>query len=158
MENGATEIDDQYLKDEKGNPYKLVRLASEVREKRIVETILALKNISGGAMQTNNMGDVTPKFIILATLNSGNHPFSHIASSSGRDNDIVELNIDALREVLNDYKNNIQGDVFIGRRTGFLDEKADALKTLESEFSNIKVLTINDAIDNYTEQLKKQIR
>lgn len=157
LENGARETEDKFLKDEKGNAYKLVRLADDVRKKRVSETILALKYISGGAMQTNNMGDVTPKFIVLATLNSGNHPFSHIASASGKDNDIVDLNIGALKEVLSDYKENIQGTVFIGRRNGFLDEKATGLKALESEFPNVKVLSINEAIDRYTEQLKTQL-
>ncbi|OJX87798.1 MAG: type I-B CRISPR-associated protein Cas7/Cst2/DevR [Paludibacter sp. 47-17] len=157
LENGAREVDDNFLKDEKGNPYKLVRLENSVRQKRIVETIQSLKFISGGAMQTNNMGDVTPKFIILATLNSGNHPFSHIASASGKDNDIVDLNIDALTEILSDYRNNIEGTVFIGRRSGFLDEKANSLKALETTFSNVKVLSINEAIDQYTEQLKIQL-
>ena len=103
------------------------------------------------------MGDVTPKFIVLATLNSGNHPFSHIASANGKDGDIVDLNIEALKEVLNDYKDNFQGTVFIGRRSGFLDEKANALKALENEFNNLKIVTINEAIDQYTEQLKKQL-
>ncbi|MDD2412649.1 MAG: type I-B CRISPR-associated protein Cas7/Cst2/DevR [Bacteroidales bacterium] len=157
IENGASEIDDKFMKDAKGNPYKLVRLADNIRHKRITETIQALKNISGGAMQTNNMGDVTPKFIILATLNSGNHPFSHIASAIGKDNDLVDLNIDALKEVLSDYKDNIQGTVFIGRRSGFLDEKANSLKALEGEFANVKIASINEAIDQYTEQLKKQL-
>jgi CRISPR-associated protein Cst2 len=157
LENGASEIEDPFLKDENGNPYKLIRLAPAIRERRIIETIQALKNISGGAMQTNNMGDVTPKFIVLATLNSGNHPFSHIVSTSGKDGDIVELNIDALKEVLRDYQNNIQGSVFVGRRTGFFDDKADALKTLEREFPDVKILTINEAIDQYAEQLKKQL-
>lgn len=157
LEKGANEVDDKFLKDEKGNPYKLVQLADTIRHKRITETIQALKNISGGAMQTNNMGDVTPKFIVLATLNSGNHPFSHIASANGKDGDIVDLNIEALKEVLNDYKDNFQGTVFIGRRSGFLDEKANALKALKNEFNNLKIVTINEAIDQYTEQLKKQL-
>lgn len=157
LENGASEVDDKFLKDEKGNPYKLVRLENGVRHKRIVDTVQALKYISGGAMQTNNMGDVTPKFIVLATLNSGNHPFSHIASSSGKDNEIVDLNIEALSEILTDYKENIQGTVFIGRRSGFLDEKANSLKALEIEFPYVKVFSINEAIDKYTEQLKTQL-
>lgn len=157
LENKATEIDDAYMKDEKGNPYKLVRLEKGIRQKRVTETILALKNISGGAMQTSNLGDVTPKFIVLATFNSGNHPFSHIVSASGKDNDIVNLNIDSLKEVLMDYSNNIQGTVFIGRRSGFMDEKFNELASLEHEFKNIRVLTINEAIDQYTEQLKTQI-
>ena len=157
LENGANEIDDKYVKDDKGNPHKLVRLAAHTREKRITETLLALKTISGGAMQTNNMGDVTPKFIVLATLNSGNHPFSHIASASGKDNDVVDLNIESLKEVLQDYSSNIKGTVFIGRRSGFFDHKSDALKALETEFSNVKILSVNEAIDQYTEQLKTQL-
>ncbi|MEG1485105.1 MAG: type I-B CRISPR-associated protein Cas7/Cst2/DevR [Bacteroidales bacterium] len=157
LSNGAEEIDDHFIKDATGKPYKLVRLNREIREKRIVDTISALKNISGGAMQTNNMGDVTPKFIILATMNSGNHPFSHIANASGKDDDIVDLDVDALREVLNDYKSNFIGTIFIGRRTGFMNEKGSELKKLESEFSNVKVCTINEAIDSYTEQIKMQL-
>lgn len=157
IENGATEVDDKYLKDEKGNPYKLVRLAKPERAKRAGETIQALKYISGGAMQTNNMGDVTPKFIILATLNTGNHPFSHIVNANGKDGDIIDLNVDALKEVLSDYKENIVGNVYIGRRSGFLDEKSAALKSIEAEYDNIKVLSINEAINQYTEQLKKQL-
>jgi CRISPR-associated protein Cst2 len=157
LENGAIEIDDQFLRDEKGNAYRLVRLPENVRKKRISETILALKNISGGAMQTNNMGDVTPKFIILSTLNSGNHPFSHIASANGKENDIVDLNINALREVLRDYKDNIIGSVFIGRRSGFMDDKTNALQELEKEFPNVKVLSVNESIEQYTEQLKTQL-
>lgn len=157
LENGADLVDDKFLKDEKGNPYKLVRIEKKNRVKRIVETIQALKYITGGAMQTNNMGDVTPKFIILATLNSGNHPFSHIASAYGKDNDIVDLNIEALSEVLSDYKDNIVGTVYIGRRSGFLDEKDIALKSLESAFPNVKIVSINEAIDQYIVQLKTQL-
>lgn len=157
LDAGALEIDDPFVKNEKGVPCKLVRLMPDTRVKRVVETIQALKNISGGAMQTNNMGDVTPKFVVLATLNSGNHPFSHIVKAEGRDNDIVELNVDALREVLRDYQDNIQGTVFIGKRMGFLDQKNEALKALEGEFAFVKVVTINEAIDQYTEQLKNQL-
>jgi CRISPR-associated protein Cas7/Cst2/DevR, subtype I-B/TNEAP len=157
LESGATEVDDPFVKDEKGNPHKLVRLTKEVRQKRISETILALKNISGGAMQTSNMGDVTPKFIVLATMNSGNHPFSHISSASGKDGDVVDLNIDALKEVITDYKDNFIGTIFIGKRTGFMDEKNAKLKELESLFPNVEVLSVNEAIDKYSEQLKQLV-
>ena len=157
LEQGAAEVDDPFVKDEKGNPHKLVRLTKEVRQKRISETILALKNISGGAMQTSNMGDVTPKFIVLATMNSGNHPFSHISSASGKDGEVVDLNIDALKEVITDYKDNFIGTIFIGKRTGFMDEKNAKLKELESLFSNVEVLSVNEAIDKYVEQLKQLV-
>ncbi len=108
-------------------------------------------------MQTNNMADVTPKFIILATMSSGNHPFSHVATSEGLKGETALLNIDGLKEVLIDYKEQFKGTVFIGKRSGFMDEYNDDLKTLESEFDNVKVLSINQAIDQYCEQVKTQM-
>jgi CRISPR-associated protein Cst2 len=158
LKNGAVEIDDPFVRDKKGDPCKLVRLSSEVRAKRAVETILALKNISGGAMQTSNMGDVTPKFIVLATLNSGNHPFSHIVSAKGKDEKVVELSTEALADVLKDYRKNIRGKVFIGRRIGFLDEKAAAIDDLKKEFPDmLEVGSVNEAIDGYAEQMRGQL-
>lgn len=160
LKNGATEVEDSYLKDSKGKSQKLVRLSEEIRTKRIEDAIKALKSISGGAMQTNNMSDVTPKFIVLATTNTGNHPFSHIASSEGINNEKAYLNIEAIKEVLKDYKDQFIGDVFIGRRSGFLDElggKLDELKSLGEGYPKVQIGTINETIDNYCEQLKTQI-
>lgn len=153
----ATEINDPFIKDKNGDAKKLVQLPQSIRVQRITETISALKTISGGAMQTNNMADVTPKFIVLTSMNSGNHPFSHIAKSEGMNNDKVLLNIEGIKEVLNDYKDQFQGTVFIGKRSGFMDEYNDELKALETAFPNVKVLTVNQAIDQYCEQVKTQI-
>lgn len=159
IKNGAEEIDDPYILDGKGNPKKLVRLEKDIREKRIFDTIQALKTISGGAMQTNNMGDVTPKFIILATANTGNHPFSHIVGSKGQRDDEVVFNFEGLVEVLKDYKETFDGSVFIGRRSGFMDEIASQLDSLETltDIPVVKVLSVNEAIDKYCEQMKSQI-
>jgi CRISPR-associated protein Cst2 len=151
------EIDDPFIKTKSGEPQKLVQLARPVRMERIINTIGALKIISGGAMQTNNMADVTPKFIVLATMTSGNHPFSHIVKNDGVRSEAVILNIDGLREVLIDYKDQFQGTIFIGKRSGFMDEYTGELKSLESEFANVKLLSVNQAIDNYCKQLEEQI-
>ncbi|GAB6008897.1 type I-B CRISPR-associated protein Cas7/Cst2/DevR [Dysgonomonas reticulitermitis] len=155
---GVTKIDDPFVKDKNGTQ-QLIQLPKSSREQRIVDTISALKTISGGAMQTNNMADVTPKFIVLATMSSGNHPFSHIVKSEivSSKNEKAVLNIEGLKEVLNDYKDQFKGIIFIGKRSGFLDEYNSELKQLETEFSNVKVLTINQAIDQYCEQVKTQI-
>lgn len=160
LSNGALEVEDNYVKDSKGNAQKLIRLSPETRIKRIADTLQALKTISGGAMQTNNMSDVTPKFIVLATTTTGNHPFSHVASSEGINSDKVYLNIEGIKEVLKDYKSQIEGNVFIGRRSGFLDDDASALKELESlgeGYPTVKIGSINETIDSYCEQLKKQL-
>lgn len=159
LSNGATKMNDPFVKDKAGNPAELVRLDKPVREQRITDTLKALKTISGGAMQTNNMADVTPKFIVLATMSSGNHPFSHIVKSEAinRSNDRALLNVDGLREVLNDYREQFQGTIFIGKRSGFMDEYNDELAKLEKEFENVKLLTVNQAIDQYCEQVKNQL-
>lgn len=152
--NGAIEVDDPFITKQ-----KLIQLPQSVRVTRATDTVMALKNISGGAMQTNNMGDVTPKFIVLATTNTGNHPFSHIVKSRGDRDEIAVLNIDGLEEVLNEYKDNFIGKVFIGKRSGFFDDENDALEKLQANFKDIVVLgTVNEAIDKYCEQLKEQIQ
>ncbi|GAB6123234.1 type I-B CRISPR-associated protein Cas7/Cst2/DevR [Dysgonomonas termitidis] len=155
--DGVQKIQDPFVKDKNKQPENLIRLSKQIREKRVVDTICALKFISGGAMQTSNMGDVTPKFIVLATTTTGNHPFSHIVKSDPINNTQTILNIEGLKEVLNDYKDQFKGIIFIGKRSGFLDEYNSELKQLEAEFSNVKVLTINQAIDQYCEQVKTQI-
>ncbi|OQP59772.1 type I-B CRISPR-associated protein Cas7/Cst2/DevR [Niastella populi] len=160
LSNGAREIDDPFVKDVDGNAKKLVQLLPDVRKQRIKDTIQALKTISGGAMQTNNMGDVTPKFIVLATMTTGNHPFSHIAASNGVNNEKTYLNIEGIKEVLKDYKEQFQGAIFIGRRSGFMDEYAEELKSLEAQadgYPKVQIGSINETIDNYCKQLEDQI-
>jgi CRISPR-associated protein Cst2 len=159
LESGAMQIDDPYVLGKDGNPKKMVRLAKGVRQSRAFDTIQALKNISGGAMQTNNMGDVTPKLIILATTSTGNHPFSHIVSSKGQFDEEVVFNFDGLVEVLKDYKDTFDGKIFIGRRSGFMDDIDSKLRSLEEMegIPSVKVLSTNEAIDQYCEQMKSQI-
>jgi CRISPR-associated protein Cst2 len=156
-DKGGKEINDPFVKTKSGEPQKLVQLAKDIRIQRVVDTVAALKTISGGAMQTNNMGDVTPTFIILSTMACGNHPFSHVAKSEGQRGEIALLNIEGLKEILNDYKEQFKGNIFIGKRSGFLDEYNDELKALEAEFKNVKVLSVNQAIDQYCEQVKTQM-
>lgn len=152
-EKGAVEISDEYVPNQ-----KLIQLPSEVRIKRAQDTIQALKYISGGAMQTNNLGDVTPKFIILATTTTGNHPFSHVVKSRGERDEAVVLNISGLKEVLIEYKDIFVGKVFIGKRNGFFDDDEQDLKALQEEFNTLlEYGPVNEIIDNYCVQLKKQM-
>ena len=150
----AKEIDDDFIEGR-----KLIRLPYEKRVKRATETIKALKTIAGGAMQTSNMGDVTPKFIILATTNTGNHPFSHVVTSSGEREEFVVFNDAALREVLNEYKDTFKGKVFIGRRSGFFDDYDEKIRKIEADFGDlVKYGSVNAMIDAYCEQLKEQMK
>ena len=149
----CSEIEDTFYKEK-----KLIQMPAEIRRQRCVDTIKALKTISGGAMQTNNMGDVTPKFIILATTTTGNHPFSHVATTEGIKDEVAKLNVTAIKEVINEYKDTFVGKIFIGKRSGFFDEYNDDLKQLAEKYKDLIVLApVNNAIDEYCEQLSKQI-
>lgn len=69
------------------------------------------------------------------------------------------LNVTGLREVLNEYKDNFIGKVFIGRRSGFFDDYDKELKELADDYKDrIEYLPVNAAIDKFSEQLKFQIR
>ena len=150
----ATEIDDKFVAGK-----KLIRLPYGIRVKRATNTITALKTIAGGAMQTTNMGDVTPKFIILATTKTGNHPFSHVVISSGEWDEIAVFCGTALREVLNEYKDTFVGKVFIGRRAGFFDDYDEDLNAIQKEYEDlVEYGAVNTMIDAYCEQLKEQLK
>lgn len=175
LENGCTEVDDPFVLNRKGLPHKLVRMPKEDIAQRTIDVIQALRVISGGAMQTNNMADVTPKFIILALMQTGNHPFGHTLSTnkgapkeeSENENSVgnqaieqVVFSTDAIKEVLKDYKDQIKGTVFIGVRSGFLTEHTNAIKELENlgaRYPAVSTGSIGEALDGFCEQLKATI-
>ncbi len=152
---GAEEIADETLKDTKGDSMKMMRLPKEVRLKRVNETLKALKTLSGGAMQTSNYADVTPKFIVLATLQSGNHPFNHIVSSAGMYGNEMKFDAEALAEVLRDYADQITGNVYVGHRKGFMNDAFADLKRLEKEFPDLKIGSVGEAIEGYCKELEQ---
>lgn len=135
---------------------KTAVLPLETRRKRAADTVSILPYLAGGANQTLNLTDVAPKFIILTVLRGGNHLFMNVVKDE-RGN--VSIHIDALKEVLNVYKDRLLTDVFIGRRTGFLDEQADALTQLASQSNNdlptIHVLELNETVERFCEAMSQ---
>ena len=86
-------------------------LPEDEKKTRIIQTISALKYLNGGAMQTLHHTDVTPKMIILAVLNGGNNIFMDVFPHRRYDEGLI--NLDALSEVLTDYKAGSFHPVFI---------------------------------------------
>lgn len=150
---GAEEIDDPYAKGRTGEPLKLYRLPKEVRRKRVADVLLALETLNGGAMQTSNMADVAPKLVVLATLNSGNHPFSHLAKD-----DLGKpcFSIAALKEVVRDYGERFIGTICIGRRMGFMDELDQELSEYAKE-EKIYYGPVNQALREYVARLETEL-
>ncbi|MDY6854942.1 MAG: type I-B CRISPR-associated protein Cas7/Cst2/DevR [Thermodesulfobacteriota bacterium] len=153
IEKGAEEIEDPFTKDKEQKPLKLYRLPKPERLKRVKDTILALEILNGGAMQTSNMGDVTPKLLVLTTLNSGNHLFSHLAKD---DLGKPVFSIDALKQVVNDYNDRIVGKVYIGRRKGFMDELEDNLQEY-GQNDGIFYGSVSEAIRAYVKGVENEV-
>ena len=100
--------------------------------RRCQQTLEALPILSGGAKLTSHLTDVTPKLIILSVLEGGNHPFMNLMVER---NEVGELSIDALRQVIDDYADRFCDAIYIGRRSGFMDELHDDLCKLADDTS-----------------------
>lgn len=142
--NDCKTLEDKFTLAKDGSKEKLIRIAGETRKKRITETIKALKYISGGAMQTNNMVDITPKFIVLAKTKYGNHPFSHIVFADPIRKEQSIFDVKKFVDTVNDNAEEFDGDIYIGRRDGFWEEYDEVLKTIDSDY----VKDSNDASNN----------
>ena len=94
-------------------------LPKEIRLRRCQQTLEALPILSGGAKLTSHLTDVTPKLIILTVLDGGNHPFMNVMVEQ---NEVGALSLDALHQVIQDYADRLCDAIYIGRRSGFMDE------------------------------------
>ena len=107
-------------------------LPKEIRVRRCRQTLEALPFLSGGAKLTSHLTDVTPKLIVLSVLEGGNHPFMNLMIE---EEGIGKLSITALRQIIEDYKDRFCDAIYIGRRSGFMDDLDDKLIELTSDDS-----------------------
>ncbi|MCD6094405.1 type I-B CRISPR-associated protein Cas7/Cst2/DevR [bacterium] len=134
------------------------KMPVDIRKRRIKDIILALPYLSGGAKLTEHLTDVSPKFLILTVIEGGNHLFMNVADENG-------INFDALSQVIEDYKDIILSDIYIGKREGFLDEMNKELsefakKKWEYNGKNIQVKqnSINTTVVEFTKILDDFIK
>jgi CRISPR-associated protein Cst2 len=135
----------------------VVELPEDIRLKRIKDCLRVLPYLFGGAKQTLHLTDVTPKFLVLGIIKGGNHPFMNIGKN---DDGVPKIDFEALKEALHDYKDEFIGDIYIGKRKGFMDNMEDGLKNFvnkingDSKFGHkIHNTTINEAVDMFVNQI-----
>ena len=129
-------------------------LPKEIRVRRCQQTLEALPILSGGAKLTSHLTDVTPKLIILSVLDGGNHPFMNLIVER---NGVGELSIDALREVMDDYKDRFCDVIYIGRRSGFMDALDEDLSVLADDHSEVVYDSPNKVINQLAQKLDRHI-
>ncbi|MCC7550414.1 MAG: type I-B CRISPR-associated protein Cas7/Cst2/DevR [Methanobacterium sp.] len=125
-------------------------MPEEIRIKRAKDVIKALPYLQGGAKLTSHLTDVSPKFLIIAAIDGGNHIFMNIAKE---ENGEAVIDIKALKEVLNEYEESLLSDIYIGLRKGFMDELEQPLAKLSEENSKIHVGTIKEATDQFSNKI-----
>lgn len=125
-------------------------MSQDVRTRRARDVIKALPYLQGGAKLTSHLTDVSPKFIVLVAIDGGNHIFMNIAKE---DEGEAVIDIEALKEVIDEYGDSLLTDVYIGRRKGFMDELGEPLKKLAGENNKIHVGTIKEAVDQFSDKI-----
>ena len=141
-EKGLTHEDDYWMLD------------SETRSKRAQDIINALPYLSGGAKNTSHLTDVTPKILVLAAIDGGNHIFMNIVRE---ENGETIFDIGALDEVINEYSDILKTDVYIGLRSGFLKDIQDIIIEYAQNKENVHVGTIKEMTDKFSEEIPKLI-
>ena len=136
-------------KDEK-SPWVLPK---ETRIRRCQQTLEALPILSGGAKLTSHLTDVTPKLIILSVLDGGNHPFMNVMVE---EDGVGKLSLTALCQVIEDYTDRLCDAIYIGRRSGFMDELDDDLRGLADD-TNLPCEVIYDSPSKVITQLSQKL-
>lgn len=132
-----------------------VSLPKEIRLKRSRETISSLQFISGGAKQSSHLTDVTPKLIMLACIDGGNHPFMNLVREKDKD---VYFDFEAFKQTVKDYAESFLTDIFVGHNQGFLSELSLDFDKLTSEgVAGVKVRyqSVGDSIESFTKEMDK---
>ena len=107
------------------------RLPQQERAKRVASLTRALGELEGGAKLTLHYTDVTPSVILAAVTRSGNHPFYRLVRPDGQGQ--PEIMLDALKEILRVYSDQILSDVFVGWAKGYLDGQRQAVEAMTED-------------------------
>jgi CRISPR-associated protein Cst2 len=109
---------------------KSYRLNRNERIQRVKALFDGLSHLEGGAKQTLHYTDVSPALVILAVTKGGNHIFGHVIGSNSKG--IPEIKQDALSEVLQVFKGEIQSAIYVGWVKGYLDDERSKFESFAS--------------------------
>jgi CRISPR-associated protein Cst2 len=107
-----------------GNKFKryVLKNAETIRKEHAAGLFKGLAFLRGGAKQSAFGSDVSPKVLILAGMESANPIFNNLFVGTGEK---PALNIEALQQLANDYKEKLATPIYIGIRTGYLQNEED---------------------------------
>ncbi len=166
QKTGYLNLDQERVKEaeEKGLEHlekeRAYRLPIDERVRRVSALFEGLAHLDGGAKQAIHYTDVSPDLVFLAVTRGGNHIFGHVVDADARHRPVVK--IEAVKEVIEVFGDDILSDVFVGWTQGYLDEERKRFEKALSEggplasFSDtIKVLHPRNAFMKMAESLKE---
>lgn len=121
MKNLSEKLIAEYEEKAKKDGDDTYLLPPDEKERRIAKLIYALTNISGGAMQTGHLTDITPKIIMLVVMKGGNNIFMSVLprKCENTENGCILVDEKALYQQLEDYSHTFSTPVYIGQLHGF---------------------------------------
>lgn len=135
----------------------IISLSKEEKFRRIEVTLRGIQYLNSTARQTNNLEDLTSKFIILGEYRIGNNLFNNIFRDG-------TLDMDYLKEAIFENEDFRLSKIYIGIRSGFMPGLKELLvqmaKELETDLGKEDVFfigTVKDAVDNYLDDLKETL-
>jgi CRISPR-associated protein Cst2 len=130
--SGFRNLDDVRIEIAKANSLdpleneKAYRLPKDQRLKRITTLFEGMAHLEGGAKQSIHYTDVAPVVVILAATKGGNHIFGHVIGANSKG--LPELNLEALKESMRVFKDEILSDIYIGWVKGYEDEERSRIE------------------------------
>ncbi|WP_202320531.1 type I-B CRISPR-associated protein Cas7/Cst2/DevR [Archaeoglobus neptunius] len=130
-------------------------LPNELRKKRSAETIKAIRYLSGGAKQTQFHTDITPKFVLLMSIDAGINPF--ISDIVFEDRGEVKFDTEALANRLADLKDILPTKkLYVGCDDGFIrnlgwdvNKMSETLQNAEIE---VEFGSVGEAIEKFVKE------
>lgn len=124
----------------------ILKDAAAKRKEHSSGLLKGLAYLRGGAKQSAFGADVSPKVLILAGMESANPVFNNLFIGTG---ERPILNIDALKEIADDYKTKLATPIYIGIREGYLQNEEE-VKTIGEEFVvKSPIGAVNEFISNH---------
>lgn len=112
----------------------VIKNPDKLRKERAAGLLKGLAFLRGGAKQAAFGSDVTPKVLILAGMTSANPVFNNLFVGTGEK---PSINLNTLKEIASDYKDKLATKIYVGVRTGYL-ENEEEIKQLNSDTFIVK--------------------
>lgn len=120
--------------------------ADAKRRERAAGLLKGIAFLRGGAKQAAFGADVSPKVLVLAGMECANPVFNNLFDGKA---ETPSLRIEALKQIINDYKEKLATPVYIGIREGYLANETDVKALTENIVVGSPVSIVQDFIKNH---------